>query len=258
MYYRIRTRVPDVPGSLATLTRACADAGVNILGFQLYPDLHGVTDDLVVEVPDSTPPASLLALVEEAGGVEVTIAPCSEHDLVDQPTLWLAAARRLVDDPARLPGELTALLGPRTSLSPTEQSRAAALTDLAAALSGPVTPERAGAAVEYEETGSGVVARVGAGIVGAATWTRLPAEDRAEGTLEVAPAWRRRGIGRQLLRRLCVVVAESGAGELVLLAPADQSGAAALLAAAGLRGRIRLRPDGLEVRLNLAGVPARS
>lgn len=256
MFYRIRTRLSDSPGALADLARRLGEAGVNILALQIYPDLGSVTDDLVVKVPQACSPTRLLELVEDAGGTEVAIAPCSEHDLRDQPTQWLAAARTLLDDPSRLAGELTRLLGPRASLSPTEQVRAAALTDFAAALARPATPARSrDAVVEYDETGThrgeAVVARVGGGVVGAASYTWLFRDQPAEGSLEVAPAWRRMGIGRQLLRRLCAAAGEAGAEELVMLASADESGVAPLLAATGMRGRIRLNEEGLHVHLTL-------
>lgn len=252
MYFRIRTRVADSPGALAVLAGALGTAGVNILALQIYPDLGSVTDDLVVKVPLTCSPSRLVELVEEAGGTEVTLTPCGEHDLIDQPTQWLAAVRALLDDPARLAGELTRLLGPRVSLSPTEQVRAAALTGIAETLREPATPARSrDAVVEYDATGDGVVARVGSGVVGAASYTWLFHDQPAEGSLEVAPAWRRMGIGRQLLRRLCALAAEAGAAELVMLAPVDESGVAPLLAATGMRGRIRLNDEGLHVHLTL-------
>ena len=60
------------------------------------------------------------------------------------------------------------------------------------------------------------------------------------------------GIGSTLLRRLCALASEAGAEELVLVASADERGAAALLAAAGMRGRIRLTSSGLHVHLTLS------
>lgn len=253
MYYRIRTRLPDTPGALATLARCLGDAGVNILALQIYPDLGTVTDDLVVQVPDTSSPNEVIAQVESAGCSEVTVSVCSEHELSDQPTQWLAAVRRLVDDPSRVRTELTGLLGPRVTLSPTEQVRAAALTDIASALGPPSAPlPSADAVVAYDETASGVRARVGTGVIGSAEFTRLFPVRPAEGTLQVAPAWRRKGIGSQLLRRLCTLASAAGAEELLLVAPADESGAAALLAATGMRGRIRLTPTGLRIHLTLA------
>jgi len=257
MFYRIRTRLPDTPGALATLARCLGGASVNILALQIYPDLGTVTDDLVVKVPEACSPNDLIHLVESAGCTEVTVSVCSEHELQDQPTQWLAAVRRLIDDPSRVHSELTSLLGPRVTLSPTEQVRAAALTDIAAALGTPATPlPSRDAVVAYDQTATGVRARVGTGVVGSAEFTQLFPARPAEGTLEVAPAWRRIGIGSQLLRRLCVLAAEAGAEELLLVAPPDESGAAALLAATGMRGRIRLMPSGLHVHLTLPRRPA--
>ncbi|MDZ5620045.1 GNAT family N-acetyltransferase [Nocardioides sp. HM23] len=252
MFLRIRTRLPETPGALATLAGCLGDAEVNILALQIYPDLGTVTDDLVVEVPDTVSPGRLLELAESAGCTEVTVAVCSEQELQDQPTRWLSAVRRLIDDPARIHAELTGLLGPRVNLSPTEQVRAAALTDIAAAMGPPATPTPdPDAVVAYDQTTTGVRARVGTGVIGSAEFTHVFPARPAEGTLEVAPAWRRMGIGSNLLRRLCALAAEAGAKELVLVAPADQRGAAALLAAAGMRGRIRLTSNGLRVHLTL-------
>ncbi len=102
-------------------------------------------------------------------------------------------------------------------------------------------------------TVSGVVARIGQHVVGAG---RLHAivEGSVEAGLEVAPAWRRLGIGRQLLRQLSGLAAARGAGEMVLQAPASEEGVVPVLAAAGMRGRIRLTEHGLSVHVSLAGV----
>jgi len=254
MFYRIRTRLPDTPGALATLARCLGDEGVNILALQIYPDLGTVTDDLVVKVPEACSPNGLIALAESAGCSEVTVSVCSEQELQDQPTQWLAAVRRLIDDPSRVQSELTGLLGPRVSLSPTESVRAAALTDIAAAIGSPATPlPTRNAEVAYDATSTRIRARVGSGVIGTAEFSQLFPARPAEGTIEVAPAWRRMGIGSQLLRRLCALAADAGAEELVLVAPADEAGVAPLLAATGMRGRIRLTANGLQVHLTLPG-----
>ncbi len=252
MFFRIRTRLPDTPGALAELARCLGDARVNILALQIYPDLGTVTDDLVVEVPDAVSPSRLIELVESTGCSEVTVTVCSEQELQDQPTQWLAAVRRLINDPSRVQAELTALLGPRVRLSPTEQVRAAALNEIVAAIGAPAAPmPTRDAVVAYAESSTGVRARVGTGVIGSAEFTQLFPARPAEGTLEVAPAWRRMGIGSHLLRRLCALAADAGAEELLLVAPADERGAAALLAATGMRGRIRLTSTGLHVHLTL-------
>lgn len=252
MFLRIRTRLPDSPGALATLARCLGDAEVNILALQIYPALGTVTDDLVVEVADAMSPGRLIELAESVGCTEVTVAVCSEQELQDQPTRWLSAVRRLIDDPSRIDAELTGLLGPRVYLSPTEQVRAAALTDIAAAMGTSATPlPKPDAVVAYDQTTTVVRARVGTGVIGSAEFSQLFPDRPAEGTLEVAPAWRRMGVGSNLLRRLCALASEAGVEELVLVAPADERGAAALLASTGMRGRLRLTSNGLRVHLTL-------
>jgi len=257
MYYRVRTKLADTPGALAVLAQHCGAAGVNILALQIYPELGAVTDDLVVETPDSWTAGAVLELVGGAGGDEVSVVPCATHDLVDQPTVWLRAARTVLEDPDSLPGELTSLLGARVSWSATEQVRAAVLGEFAerarSVAAVPPSAAAGSAVVEYEIADQQVLARIGVHVVGAA---RLHAmvDGAAEASLEVAPAWRRLGIGRQLLRQVSGLAAGSGATELVMLAPPTEEGVVPVLAAAGMRGRIRLTEEGLSVHVSLAGV----
>ncbi len=259
MYYRVRTRLPDTPGALAMLAKRCGRSGVNILALQIYPELGFVTDDLVVAAPESWSAGRVVELVESAGGSEITVTPCTAHELQDQPTRWLAAVRSLIDSPGRLGAEITRLTGPRSRLSATENARVAALVDIAERLGHPPLPERVdGAVVDYVESDTGVTARVGTGIVGAGHLAWVGVDGEVEGTIEVAPAWRRMGVGQQLLRRLCQVAARSGGHEMVVLAPPTEQGLVPLLAAAGLRGRIRLSERGLQVRLSLDGLLPRT
>ncbi|MFL6106799.1 MAG: GNAT family N-acetyltransferase [Marmoricola sp.] len=255
MYYRVRTKLADTPGALAVLAQHCGEAGVNILALQIYPELGAVTDDLVVETPDSWTAAAVLQLVSGAGGDEVSVVPCATHDLVDQPTAWLRAAQVVLDEPDKLPAELTALLGARVSWSATEQVRASVLTTVAERARSVAPPASAAgsAVVEYEVTDEQVVARIGVHVVGAAKLHAM-VDDAVEASLEVAPAWRRLGIGRQLLRQISGLAAGAGAGELVMLAPPTEEGVVPVLAAAGMRGRIRLTEEGLSVHVSLAGV----
>ncbi len=257
MFYRVRTRLTDTPGALALLAQHCGDAGVNILALQIYPELGAVTDDLVVETPESWTAAAVVELVSGAGGDEVSVVPCATHDLVDQPTAWLRAANAVLENPDSLPAELTGLLGARVSWSATEQVRAAALTEFAdrarSAADLPPASAAGSAVVEYVIEGETVLAKIGAHVVGAATLTRF-LDAAAEASLEVAPAWRRLGVGRQLLRQVSGLAAARGAAELVMLAPATEEGVAPVLAAAGMRGRIRLTEQGLSVHVSLAGV----
>ena len=98
MLWRVRTTLPDRPGSLAVLAQTCGEAGVNILGLQIFPGVEGVTDELVLRAPDTWGLGDVAALIEEAGGAHVTVAGCTEHALVDGPIQYLHGLRRLAHD----------------------------------------------------------------------------------------------------------------------------------------------------------------
>ena len=103
MLWRVRTTMPDRPGSLAVLARNCGEAGVNILGLQIFPGIDAVTDELVLRTPSDWGLAEIAELVEESGGVSVSGAECTEQALVDQPTRYVQAARTILGQPARFP-----------------------------------------------------------------------------------------------------------------------------------------------------------
>ena len=262
MFFRVRASLTDRPGALALLATRCGDAGLNILGLQIFPDLGQVTDELVISTPEDWTARAVAELVGGAGGDEVSVEPCTTHDLIDQPTRWLGAAQDVVDDPSALPHLLERLLGPHPEKwSATEHSRAGALTSLAegvAARSGreavpgsvPITPRSSG--VEYAETPSGLQARIGGHVVGVAGFAPTAAQEL---TIEVAPAWRRLGIGTQLLTRGCAVAAARGMTEVVLLAPAEDEGFVSMVCGAGLRARIKVTQGVLQARIALPGGP---
>lgn len=252
-FYRVRTRVADAPGSLATLAQKCGAAGVNILGLQIYPDLGTVTDDMVIRVPEGWAEDRVVKLIESAGGSDVAVNACDAQELKDQPTRWLAAVRALIDDPGRFEEECEALVGPRKELSATEAVRVAALEGIVEALRSSTPAPSLDAMISFRETEHEVRAVVGRGTVGAASWEAV-SESVARGFLEVAPAWQRMGVGRQLLRKVCGIAASAGFSELVMLAPSNDDGVVPLLAATGMRGRIKLTSEGLQVRLSLTDV----
>ncbi|MQW76008.1 GNAT family N-acetyltransferase [Nocardioides sp. dk4132] len=103
MLWRVRTRLPDRPGALAALARACGDAEVNILSLQIFPDLGSVTDELVLRTPQGWGPARVAGLLEGAGGTMLSCAACGEAALVDQPTRYVQAARTVLAEPASFP-----------------------------------------------------------------------------------------------------------------------------------------------------------
>ena len=249
MFYRVRASLHERPGALALLAARCGDAGLNILGLQIFPDLGRVTDELVISAPEDWTATAVADLVSGAGGDEVSVEPCTTHDLIDQPTRWLAAAQDVVADPELLPTMLEKLLGPHPEKwSATEHSRAEALRSLAQGVgaSGPQPSDT----VEYDETGSGVLARIGGHVVGAAAFAA-----ECELTVEVAPAWRRLGIGTALLVRAVEHAAARGVDEVVLIAPAGDEGFVSWLLHAGVRARMKSVDGMVQARVATAAGP---
>jgi ribosomal protein S18 acetylase RimI-like enzyme len=253
MFFRVRASLTERPGALALLATRCGDAGLNILGLQIFPDLGRVTDELVISAPEDWTAGAVAELVSGAGGDEVSVEPCTTHDLIDQPTRWLTAAHDVVNDPSILPTVIEKLLGAHPEKwSATEHSRVAALRALAGSLgeSVPTAPTQS-ASVEYDETASGVVARIGGHVVGVAAFARTTGREL---TVEVAPAWRRLGIGSTLLTRAASQAAAAGEHEIVLLSPADDEGFVSMLCSAGLRARIKVTDGLLQARIVVSGV----
>ncbi len=251
MFFRVRASLTERPGALALLATRCGDAGLNILGLQIFPDLGRVTDELVISAPEDWTAGAVAELVSGAGGDEVSVEPCTTHDLIDQPTRWLTAAQDVVADPATLPDVLERLLGVHPEKwSATEHSRAAALRGLAGSVAAGVTPTRT-APVEYDETASGVVARIGGHVVGVAAFALT---EGRELTIEVAPAWRRLGLGTNLLLHAAAQADADGRTEIVLLSPAEDQGFVSMLCTAGLRARIKVTDGLMQARINVDGV----
>ena len=181
-------------------------------------------------------------------GDEVSVEPCTTHDLIDQPTRWLNAAQDVVADPDLLPTVLDRLLGPHPSAwTATEHARAGAFMALAQQATPATAPGNA--TVEFDETGSGVLARIGGHVVGAAAFGVVALHEL---TIEVAPAWRRLGIGSGLLTRAAARATADGLDELSLLAPADDEGFVPMVCSAGLRARIKVSDGLLQARITLA------
>ena len=120
MLWRVRTTMADRPGSLAVLARHCGERGVNILGLQIFPGVQGVTDELVLRAPDDWRIGDVAALVEEAGGTDVTVGPSTEHALVDGPIQYLHGLRKLAHDS----GTLAEVLGRLLDATPTSPQEA--------------------------------------------------------------------------------------------------------------------------------------
>ncbi|WP_224748500.1 GNAT family N-acetyltransferase [Nocardioides hwasunensis] len=284
MLWRVRTTLADRPGALAELAAACGAAGVNILGLHVFPGVDRVTDELVLQTPEDCELADLADLVERAGGTRVSVLPCTEAALADQPTRYVLAARSILTDPAVFPDVVAQLfdaeadpVGPdaasltegmdleigdvlvqvrRTApFTAAEHARGTALAELvtdvlaaAAQRSAPDPDSPTSEAPTFEVGEDAVHATVGGAVVGSASWT-LADDDAWALELEVQPAWRRRGIASRLLLETTRAARAAGVGEVVVRTAADNPAVLPLVMGSGLRGRIRMGTDDLTVRI---------
>ena len=109
MLWRVRATLPDRPGALAVLANECGTSEVNILGFQVFPGVDVVTDELVLDSPSGWNADDVAALVERSGGHTVNVVPCTEAALTDQPTRYVRAAAAVLATPASFPDVLARL-----------------------------------------------------------------------------------------------------------------------------------------------------
>jgi ribosomal protein S18 acetylase RimI-like enzyme len=120
MLWRVRTTLPDRPGALAGLAQRCGEAGVNILGLQVFPGLESVTDELVLSTPDRWGALEVAALMEISSGSNVVVRPATEAALGDQPTRYVQAAREVLDRPMSFPDVVARLFDAEPELPPEE------------------------------------------------------------------------------------------------------------------------------------------
>jgi ribosomal protein S18 acetylase RimI-like enzyme len=285
MLWRVRTTLDDRPGALAELTTACGSAGVNILGLQVFPGVDRVTDELVLRTPDDWGLPDLADLVERSGGTRVSVLPCTEAALGDQPTRYVLAARSILAEPAGFPdvvahlfdaeadrdgaglapvtdgmdleiGDVVVQLRRTAPFTAAEHARGRALAELVAdvlaAAAVTPAPEPTDVSTDQEpvfEVRGGEVRAVVAGVVvGKAGW-EVDDEHAWHVELAVDPAWRRRGIGSRLLLETARTARTSEAEELVVRTAADNPAVLPLVLGTGLRGRIRMGSDDLTVRI---------
>ena len=285
MLWRVRTTLEDRPGALAGLTTACGSAGVNILGLQVFPGIDRVTDELVLRAPDDWDLARLAELVERAGGTRVSVLPCTEAALSDQPTRYVLAARSILSEPASFPdvvaklfdaekdtsgadlaavmdgmdleiGGVVVQLRRTAPFTAAEHARGTALAELvadvlaASVVTGAPAPQdvAGGQDPTFEVDAGEVRAMVRGVVVGRATWL-VDAAHAWQVELGVDPAWRRRGIGSRLLLETARAARSSEADEIVVRTAADNPAVLPLVLGTGLRGRIRMGSDDLTVRI---------
>jgi len=289
MLWRVRTTLPDRPGTLALLAEQCGLAEVNILGLQIFPGVEAVTDELVLRTPDDWGPVQIGNLVELAGGRNVVAAPCSEDALADQATLYVQAARSVLERPMTFPevvgrlldAELEDVHGDRDEFdvmemtvgdvevqvrraapfTATEHARGAAMAALVSdVLARQESPGfvgsgssgrrvGGGATPAYLVEGDSVAARIDEIVVGRASLLTQEEPGVVPVSLGVDPGWQRRGIGTRLLIDAARVAHGQGADEIVLTTRSDNQAVLPMVLAAGLRGRIRMAGDQLTVRI---------
>jgi ribosomal protein S18 acetylase RimI-like enzyme len=289
MLWRVRTTLPDRPGALALLAEQCGLAEVNILGLQIFPGIEAVTDELVLRTPEDWGPAEIGRLVETAGGREVVAVRCSEDALADQATLYVQAARAVLERPMTFPevvgrlfdadlesvdgspgtddvmemtvGDVEVQVRRAVAFTATEHTRGAAMaalvTDVLKRAESPGIVSGGsgrrvggGAAPAYAVEGESVAARIDDVVVGRATLQPVANEAGVFAIgLGVDPTWQRRGIGSRLLVDAARLALAKGADEVLLTTRSDNQAVLPMVLAAGLRGRIRMAGDQLTVRI---------
>ncbi|TYB70159.1 ACT domain-containing protein [Nonomuraea sp. PA05] len=116
--WRIRMRVVERPGRLATVAGAFGRLRCNILALHIAPTgSSAITpagcdalDEFVIEAPRDLGLDVLAAALGEAGGQDVVIVPARVKDLTDPGVQALVLAQRVSDDPDRLPEAMAELL----------------------------------------------------------------------------------------------------------------------------------------------------
>lgn len=282
--WRVRAVLPDHPGALARLAETCSASGVNVLGLEVLPDVDEVTDELVLAVPSSWGVPDVVRLVVESGAGPVRVGPAPSSVMTDQVVRYLRAVAELLDRPGGASRVVAGLLGARLTggppptdarraephhlelsvqgetialvreapFTPGERARAEAVVELAERLAESVSPadpepESESAAPELRRHADLVVAEVDDRKVGEARLTTSGVHVGVR--VYVHPAWRRRGIGGQLLREVAAMAVDRGITELDVRLDAHDLGGLRLVLASGLCGSISC--DGEETRTRL-------
>jgi hypothetical protein len=107
---RLRTTLPDRPGTLATLAGQLAGHDINILAIQIHPCMRGAVDELLIAVPRSLTAEQVTAAVAAGGGESTQASPADLHDLVDPATRALTLAAHATQGRTHLREALLSLL----------------------------------------------------------------------------------------------------------------------------------------------------
>ncbi|MCF6473077.1 ACT domain-containing protein [Nonomuraea sp. MG754425] len=178
--WRIRMRVVERPGRLATVAGAFGRLGCNILALHIAPTGGSAItpagcdalDEFVIEAPRELPIGALAGALAAAGGHDVIIVPARVKDLTDPGVQALMLAQRVSDDPGRLPEAMAELL----RVSQVEWRRPGDTVDEGAGLNTTmvvsVTPDRALLVRRPELPFTPTEAARAAALAGAATHAR--------------------------------------------------------------------------------------
>jgi GNAT superfamily N-acetyltransferase len=284
--WRVRAVLPDHPGALARLAETCGESGVNVLGLEVLPDVDVVTDELVLAVPAAWDVPAVVRLIEDSGARPALVGPAPASALTDQVVRHLHGVARLLAGTDTIAHVVADLLDARLGSSPAapdarragrhhlelsvggetiglvreapftpgERARAEAVVDLAERLA-----ESAGSEDSEPESSAPpeppelrrhadvVVAEVDNRKVGEARLTQSGVHCGVR--VYVHPAWRRRGIGGQLLREVAAMAVDRGITELDVRLDAHDLAGLRLVLASGLCGSISC--DGEETRTRL-------
>ena len=289
MLWRVRTTLPDRPGTLAALAQRCGEAGVNILGMQIFPGLAQVTDEFVLRTPEGWGEKEICDLISSAGGGAIVIQTATEAAPADQPTRYVQAARHVLERPMAFPEVVAQLFDAEAEAPPgvvhdtmelrvadvdvqlhrtapftaTEHARGSAMADLVndvldrsreSAAIGTTPPVRrlgTGSTPDLVVTGEAVTALIDGVAVGIGEVLAPTEEDKNVRVvnLRVDPAWQRRGIGTRLLVDTARLAHMLGADEILLTTQSDNQAVLPMVLAAGMRGRIRMAGDLLTVKV---------
>ncbi|GGR63533.1 hypothetical protein GCM10010197_33520 [Nocardioides luteus] len=289
MLWRVRATLPDRPGALAALAQRCGEAGVNILGMQIFPGLEQVTDEFVLRTPEGWGEPEICDLITASGGGEIVVQAANEAALADQPTRYVQACRHVLERPMSFPEVVAQFFDAEAEAPPgivhdtmelrvadvdvqlhrtapftaTEHARGAAMADLVndvldrtreSAAIGTTPPVRrlgTGSTPDLVVAGETVTAMIDGVAVGLGE-VLGPVEDDEHVrlvNLRVDPAWQRRGIGTRLLVDTARLAHMVGADEILLTTQSDNQAVLPMVLAAGMRGRIRMAGDLLTVKV---------
>jgi GNAT superfamily N-acetyltransferase len=114
--WRVHVQLEDRPGRLGELATAVGAAGCNIISLHVVgepADDGSITDELLVKVPESADPATLVEAVEGAKIPCTLLVRADATELSDPATTALALARMVAADPGSAPRAVATMLRAR-------------------------------------------------------------------------------------------------------------------------------------------------